>query len=137
MASAGYPGAVTTGVPIGGLREKSVAAHRGLIRHVIIPKNNERDLEDVRPIGRLTVRLRQWLEDVVVFFLEVVVFELVVLVDHGEVVVVVLVVVLVVVRRSVTALGHVADQVGIEFDVDLLEVGGLAVEFGVGPGAAT
>ena len=32
---------------IGGLREKSVAAHRGLIKHVLIPKANERDLEDM------------------------------------------------------------------------------------------
>jgi ATP-dependent Lon protease len=34
-------------LPIGGLREKSLAAHRAGIRTVIIPKRNERDLEDV------------------------------------------------------------------------------------------
>jgi ATP-dependent Lon protease len=32
---------------IGGLREKSVAAHRGLIKHVVIPKQNERDVEEL------------------------------------------------------------------------------------------
>jgi ATP-dependent Lon protease len=32
---------------IGGLREKSVAAHRGRIRHVIIPRNNARDIEEL------------------------------------------------------------------------------------------
>ena len=32
---------------IGGLREKSVAAHRGRIRHVVIPKGNVRELEEL------------------------------------------------------------------------------------------
>ena len=32
---------------IGGLREKSVAAHRGRIRHVVIPKANIRDIEEL------------------------------------------------------------------------------------------
>jgi ATP-dependent Lon protease len=32
---------------IGGLREKSVAAHRGRIRHVVVPKANERELEEL------------------------------------------------------------------------------------------
>lgn len=34
-------------LPIGGLKEKLLAAHRGNIRTVIIPKENEKDLEDV------------------------------------------------------------------------------------------
>lgn len=34
-------------LPIGGLREKSLAAHRAGIRTVIIPRRNERDLDDV------------------------------------------------------------------------------------------
>jgi ATP-dependent Lon protease len=34
-------------LPIGGLREKLLAAHRGLISTVILPKDNERDLKDV------------------------------------------------------------------------------------------
>jgi len=34
-------------LPIGGLKEKILAAHRGNIRMVIIPKDNEKDLADV------------------------------------------------------------------------------------------
>lgn len=32
---------------IGGLKEKSVAAHRAKIKEILIPKENEPDLEDV------------------------------------------------------------------------------------------
>ena len=34
-------------LPIGGLREKLLAAHRGQIKKVLIPKENEKDLKDV------------------------------------------------------------------------------------------
>ena len=34
-------------LPIGGLKEKILAAHRAEIRHVIIPKENEKDLEKI------------------------------------------------------------------------------------------
>ena len=34
-------------MPIGGLREKLLAAHRGLIKTVLIPADNEKDLKDV------------------------------------------------------------------------------------------
>ena len=34
-------------LPIGGLKEKALAAHRADIRTVIIPKENEKDLEDI------------------------------------------------------------------------------------------
>jgi ATP-dependent Lon protease len=34
-------------LPIGGLKEKSLAAHRAGIRKVLLPKDNERDLIDV------------------------------------------------------------------------------------------
>jgi ATP-dependent Lon protease len=34
-------------LPIGGLKEKLLAAHRGNIKTVIIPKDNERDLAEV------------------------------------------------------------------------------------------
>jgi ATP-dependent Lon protease len=34
-------------LPIGGLKEKAVAAHRHGIRHVIIPAGNARDVEEI------------------------------------------------------------------------------------------
>ena len=37
-------------LPIGGLKEKMLAAHRGGIRKVIIPKENEKDLKDIPKI---------------------------------------------------------------------------------------
>ncbi|MDA2921558.1 endopeptidase La, partial [Desulfobacterota bacterium AH_259_B03_O07] len=33
---------------IGGLKEKILAAHRGRVKKVIIPKDNEKDLRDIR-----------------------------------------------------------------------------------------
>jgi ATP-dependent Lon protease len=43
-------------LPIGGLKEKSVAAHRNGIRHVIIPAENIREIEEVPEEVRGTVR---------------------------------------------------------------------------------
>ncbi len=34
-------------LPIGGLKEKLLAAHRAGIKHVLIPKDNEKDLTDI------------------------------------------------------------------------------------------
>ena len=34
-------------LPIGGLREKSIAAHRSGLTTIIIPKENERDIEEL------------------------------------------------------------------------------------------
>jgi len=34
-------------LPIGGLKEKAMAAYRGTIREIIIPKDNEKDLKDI------------------------------------------------------------------------------------------
>ena len=34
-------------LPIGGLKEKLLAAHRGNIKTVIIPRDNERDMTDI------------------------------------------------------------------------------------------
>jgi len=34
-------------LPIGGLREKSIAAHRSGLKTILIPKDNEKDIEDI------------------------------------------------------------------------------------------
>jgi ATP-dependent Lon protease len=47
-------------LPVGGIKDKVLAAHRAGIRTVILPKRNERDLED------LTAELRQEMEFVLV-----------------------------------------------------------------------
>lgn len=39
-------------LPIGGLREKALAAHRGGITRMVIPKRNEKDLTELPPIVR-------------------------------------------------------------------------------------
>ncbi|CAK7036271.1 MAG: Lon protease [Desulfovibrio sp.] len=46
-------------LPIGGLREKLLAAHRGLIQTVLVPKDNEKDLKDVPAeiLRGLTIKL--------------------------------------------------------------------------------
>jgi ATP-dependent Lon protease len=44
-------------LPIGGLKEKILAAHRGGIRRVLIPKENEKDLKDIPPSVAKQVRI--------------------------------------------------------------------------------
>ncbi len=53
-------------LPIGGLKEKLLAAHRGGIRTVLIPKDNEKDLAEIpRNIKqRLDIRPVQWIDEV-------------------------------------------------------------------------
>ena len=56
-------------LPIGGLTEKLLAAKRGNITHVLIPKDNERDLNDV-PVKirkRLTIDLVEHMDEVLQF----------------------------------------------------------------------
>jgi ATP-dependent Lon protease len=43
-------------LPIGGLKEKTMAAYRAGVQCVLIPKENERDLEDIDPIVREQLR---------------------------------------------------------------------------------
>ncbi|PYP66368.1 MAG: endopeptidase La [Gemmatimonadetes bacterium] len=42
-------------LPIGGLKEKAVAAHRNRVAHVLIPYHNARDLDDIPPEVRSSV----------------------------------------------------------------------------------
>lgn len=49
-ATLGMTGEVTlrgTVLPIGGLREKSIAAHRSGLKTIIIPYENQRDIDDI------------------------------------------------------------------------------------------
>jgi ATP-dependent Lon protease len=57
---------------IGGLKEKLLAAHRGGIKTVIIPKDNERDLEEIpkNVIGDLNIHPVQWIDEVLNIALE-------------------------------------------------------------------
>ena len=53
-------------LPIGGLKEKLLAAHRGNIKTVLIPRDNEKDLADVPPniLKALHVVLVEHIDDV-------------------------------------------------------------------------
>jgi ATP-dependent Lon protease len=57
---------------IGGLKEKLLAAHRGGIKTVIIPKDNERDLEEIpkNVIGDLDIYPVRWIDEVLNIALE-------------------------------------------------------------------
>ncbi len=59
-------------LPIGGLKEKLLAAHRGGIKTVVIPKENERDLRDIPDNVKqdLVIHPVKWIEEVLVIALE-------------------------------------------------------------------
>ena len=59
-------------LPIGGLKEKLLAAHRGGIRRVVIPKENERDLKEVPDNIKtdLDILVVEWMDEVIDFALE-------------------------------------------------------------------
>ena len=59
-------------LPIGGLKEKVLAAHRAGLRTVIIPKRNEKDLDDVPAEVRAEMKfvLADRVEDVLAAALE-------------------------------------------------------------------
>lgn len=53
-------------LPIGGLKEKLLAAHRGGIKTVIIPSENKKDLTDIPEdiLSQLEIRPVQWIDQV-------------------------------------------------------------------------
>ena len=53
-------------LPIGGLKEKLLAAHRGGIKHIIIPEENEKDLEEIPDniLRKLTIHPVKTIEQV-------------------------------------------------------------------------
>ncbi len=53
-------------LPIGGLKEKLLAAHRGGIRTVIIPEDNRKDLSEIPDniLDKLTIRPVSWIDEV-------------------------------------------------------------------------
>jgi len=57
---------------IGGLKEKLLAAHRGGIKHVIIPAENEKDLKEIpdNVKANLTIHPVQWMDEVLQLALE-------------------------------------------------------------------
>jgi len=59
-------------LPIGGLKEKLLAAHRGGISTVVIPADNEKDLQDIPKNVRdaLTIKPVRWIDEVFAIALE-------------------------------------------------------------------
>jgi ATP-dependent Lon protease len=59
-------------LPIGGVKEKLLAAHRAGIRTVLLPRDNEKDLADIPPeiLTVLTVQLVDTMDEVLAFALE-------------------------------------------------------------------
>jgi len=55
-------------LPIGGLKEKLLAAHRGGLKTVIIPQDNEKDLADIpkEVLDKIKVISARWIDDVLV-----------------------------------------------------------------------
>ena len=53
-------------LPIGGLKEKLLAAHRGGIRHVLIPHDNVRDLEEIPDNVKQDIEIHpvRWIDEV-------------------------------------------------------------------------
>jgi ATP-dependent Lon protease len=53
-------------LPIGGLKEKLLAAHRGDIKIVIIPKENERDLKEIPDNIKADLQIKpvKWIDEV-------------------------------------------------------------------------
>jgi ATP-dependent Lon protease len=59
-------------LPIGGLKEKLLAAHRGGVKQVIIPAENEKDLKEIpdNVKSKLHIHAVKWIEEVLYIALE-------------------------------------------------------------------
>jgi ATP-dependent Lon protease len=59
-------------LPIGGVKEKLLAAHRAGIKNIILPKENEKDLQDIPPeiLESLSVNLVETMDEVLQVALE-------------------------------------------------------------------
>ncbi len=59
-------------LPIGGLKEKLLAAHRGGIKHVVIPAENEKDLKEIPDNVKenLEIHAVKWMDEVLALALE-------------------------------------------------------------------
>ena len=59
-------------LPIGGVKEKLLAAHRAGIKNIILPKDNEKDLEDIAPdiLEAMSVSLVDTMDEVLQVALE-------------------------------------------------------------------
>ncbi|MGL6571048.1 endopeptidase La [Aeromonas caviae] len=59
-------------LPIGGLKEKLLAAHRGGIKRVLIPKENERDLEEIPTNVKQDLEIYpvRWIDEVLALALQ-------------------------------------------------------------------
>jgi ATP-dependent Lon protease len=53
-------------LPIGGLKEKVLAAHRGGIKRILIPVENEKDIQDIPPtiLKSVTIELVEHMDQV-------------------------------------------------------------------------
>jgi ATP-dependent Lon protease len=53
-------------LPIGGLKEKLLAAHRGGLREILIPEENEKDLAEIPKniLGQLKIHPVKWVDEV-------------------------------------------------------------------------
>jgi ATP-dependent Lon protease len=59
-------------LPVGGIKEKLLAAHRAGIKEVLVPARNERDLEDVPKdvLDQMKIHLIKRVEEVLPIVLE-------------------------------------------------------------------
>ena len=59
-------------LPIGGLKEKLLAAHRAGVQQVLIPKENEKDLEDIPDNIKTEIEVTavKWIDEVIEIALE-------------------------------------------------------------------